>query len=452
MTTLIPPLDPQRLTIEAPITEVTLLEDRASVLREGAVTLPAAAGPGRHRLVLPSASPVMQDVSLRVELLDAPAGVSVADVRCRRALRARREEQPEAVQAIAAEIRELEAALALARDGQQRVTDRHQAIGMMLARGAAELPQDVAWGLGSPDQWEAAFGTLFERARELRAEALQHHLTQQDRADDLRAARRRQQELRRREHDTVAWVEIDLVAEGAHEGVSARLSISYTAANALWRPLHRAELRGEALRFTTMAAVWQQTGEDWSGVQIVCSTARASLGIEPPMLSDDLLKAKRKAEQVRLQAREVAVQQTGPGGDDAPPPPAGVELPGVDDGGEVQHLRAMRPADVPSDGRLVTAPLFTFEAPAKVEHVLMAESEEQVHLKSTQRNTGSAPVLAGPVELIRDSGAVGWGEVLFVSPGAAFELGFGRRTSSASAATSTSVRRSTRSTSGPTGM
>ena len=420
---LFPPVDPARQPITAPITEVTLLEDRAIVRREGTVHL---SGGGRHRLVLHGPSPLLQDVSLRVEVLEGSA--AIADARTQRALRARHAEQPEALRALLEEERALRTSLTAAGDDGARAYARYLSVLRMIAQGIRELPDDVAWGLLRSDAWGETFDALFARARALRAELIDSTEEKQRLTDELGALLLRLRELRRRDYDTVAWIELDLVlpeGAGGPEAEAQRLAISYTVGSALWRPLHRAELRGDTLRFSTMAAIWQQTGEDWSGVQVVCSTARASLGIEPPLLADDLLKAKRKAEEVRLAARQVAVQQTGPGGSEAPDAPAGIDLPGVDDGGEVQNLRAPRPADVPSDGRLTTVPLSAFSAPAQREYVLMPELEEQVHLKSTQRNTGSTPILAGPVELIRDSGAIGWGEVLFVAPGAPFVLGFG---------------------------
>jgi uncharacterized protein (TIGR02231 family) len=171
------------------------------------------------------------------------------------------------------------------------------------------------------------------------------------------------------------------------------------------------------------AAVWQQTGEDWHNVEIVCSTARTSMGTEPPVLIDDLLRAQRKSSTVKVQAREVSIQSTGP---DAPAAPRDtVDLPGVDDGGEVLNMVAAEPASIPSDGQLNTILLTQFSTDAEVEHVAYPELAEAVFLRSVQRNRGRFPILAGPVELLRDSGPVGRSEILFVAPGGGFELSFG---------------------------
>jgi len=55
----------------------------------------------------------------------------------------------------------------------------------------------------------------------------------------------------------------------------------------------------------------------------------------------------------------------------------------------------------------------------------MPELTQKVFFKSLQTNSSPHPILAGPVELVRDSGVVGWTQVLFVAPGERFELSFG---------------------------
>jgi uncharacterized protein (TIGR02231 family) len=206
---------------------------------------------------------------------------------------------------------------------------------------------------------------------------------------------------------------------------AVEVEIDYVVPNAMWRPVHTARLEGERLEFTASAAVWQRTGEDWTDAELTFSTAQTSLGTEPPVLHDDRIRAQRKAEEVVVEAREVEVQKAGASGASAPAPAEGVDLPGVDDGGEVRTLSPEEPTTIVSDGRPAFIPLFTFEAEAQVERVAMPERAARVFVKSTQRNEASWPILAGPVELVRDSGTVGWSETLFVGPGASFELGFG---------------------------
>jgi len=109
----------------------------------------------------------------------------------------------------------------------------------------------------------------------------------------------------------------------------------------------------------------------------------------------------------------------------APAPSGAVDLPGVDDGGEVRNLRAQEPASVPSDGRPCIIPLFTFESPAETALVTFPELDTKAFVRSIQRNEAPHPILAGPVELLMKNGFVGWTQALFVAPKERFELSFG---------------------------
>ena len=84
-------------SIAAPVTQVTLLEDRAQVRRVGSLKLSA----GQHLLVVPDVAPVLQDLSLRAH---ASEGAKVSDVRARRAMKVAPREKPEVLRALEVEI------------------------------------------------------------------------------------------------------------------------------------------------------------------------------------------------------------------------------------------------------------------------------------------------------------------------------------------------------------
>jgi uncharacterized protein (TIGR02231 family) len=127
-------------------------------------------------------------------------------------------------------------------------------------------------------------------------------------------------------------------------------------------------------------------------------------------------------------ARQVTIQkaQEKGGGGEAPAQlPSTVELPGVDDGGELRTLEAAGPCTVPSDGRPNVVPLFSFTGKPSTQRVVFPELSLRAFLKATSKNGARAPILAGPVELLLENGFVGWTQVLFVAPGEAFALSFG---------------------------
>ena len=101
------------------------------------------------------------------------------------------------------------------------------------------------------------------------------------------------------------------------------------------------------------------------------------------------------------------------------------EVPGIDDGGQAIQLRAAHKASIPSHGKPVRIALASFSCAAELENVPMAEICPEVVQKSRQRNTSTHPLLAGPVDLIRESGLIGRGSVLYVAAAEPFTLGWG---------------------------
>jgi uncharacterized protein (TIGR02231 family) len=163
--------------------------------------------------------------------------------------------------------------------------------------------------------------------------------------------------------------------------------------------------------------VWQATGEDWNDVELVCSLERPSPGVEPPSLADDELRARKKPDSVVVEAREQERHDTGLGG-------GPLQVPGIDDGGLGLRLVAGH-VTVRADGTPHRVPVGGFSAPAQVSLVGIPLRSPWVHIRARITNTGTVPLLAGPVDLIMVSGYVGRAEIGFVAPNEKFHIGFG---------------------------
>ncbi|HEY5926014.1 MAG TPA: DUF4139 domain-containing protein, partial [Kofleriaceae bacterium] len=77
------------------------------------------------------------------------------------------------------------------------------------------------------------------------------------------------------------------------------------------------------------------------------------------------------------------------------------------------------------DGTPHRVPIGGFTGTAQVSLVGIPLRSPWVHVRARIINTGSTPLLAGPVDLIMASGSVGRAEVGFVAPNEKFYLGFG---------------------------
>lgn len=407
-----------QLILNAPVAVVTLLEDRALVRRVDKVNLT----PGLWRIKVENVAPVLSDKSLRAEFGGDYVGARINDVRVRRQMLVKEEEQPEEIKALLEELRSLRNTFDHLTEDRNHQDDSFNQVNTILAHSLQELPVDAVWGQLDPKSWRDQFQTLFKQLRELRGEILNSHHHQEKLSQEINDLITRMQTISRPDMVYTAHIEADLMIPqtGDYE-----IAFDYVVPNAMWRPWHQAHLLLEdkpTLSFRVDGCVWQRTGEDWNNVDLVFSTARASLGTEPPLLADDRLNVQEKSKQIIIETREQKIETTGLGTGDTP---GIVELPGVDDGGEVRNLRPAHKATIPSDGRPYRIPLFSFSSPAEVEYVLMPELSCQVVLKSEQTNISQFPILAGPVDLVRSSEFVGKTSIGFIAPGEKFALGWG---------------------------
>ncbi|MFB2937829.1 mucoidy inhibitor MuiA family protein [Aerosakkonemataceae cyanobacterium BLCC-F154] len=423
----------QELTINAPVSVVTLLEDRAQVRRTGKIQL----NQGFWRIKILQVAPVLSDKSLRAEFLQNYPDARIDDVRVRRQMLLKEEDKPEEFKTLESEIRSLTQTFNNITEDRQHLESCLKKISSILTKGLQELPVDAVWGQIDPKNWREQISSLFKQLRDLRAEILNNSHTQEDLQEKINHLITKAEALSRPDMIYTAWIEADLMIPQTGE---YEIAFDYVVPNAIWRPWHQARLVPEErtedsttnrtkLSFRMDGCVWQCTGEDWQNVDLVFSTARASLGTEPPLLTDEQLNVMEKSKQINIQLREQKIQTTGLGTGATPSSaeeaPTTVTLPGVDDGGEVRNLRPTRKATIPSDGRPYRVPIFSFESEADIEYVLMPEVCCQVVLKSEQTNTAKLPILAGPVDLVRTSGFVGRTSLLFIAPGERFALGWG---------------------------
>ena len=410
LTSPTPPAPPASLTA-FPVTAVTCLEDRSQIERSAVLELAA----GVQRLRLGPVTALAVDRTLRAES-DRP-GVRVLDARVVRAWTPPAPLPPGPGDSrLLHRLHELEEQ---ERDN-ERQRDRLDARLALLAQLSADLLREIAEGAGQGEVERARWSRELDRVD---AERERH-------GEELRAARSRLRVLEEERGQVAEALEeaeeeparltahLEVTVEAAEAG-PAGLTVTHLVPCALWRPSYRATLVDGTLRLESEAVVWQRTGEDWPGVRLTLSTARSALATDPPGLTEDrLVLRERSAEErraVEVELREETVSTLGPS----------AAVPGVDDGGEVRVLPAPAPATVPSDGRAHRVPLGGFSTSASSEYACAPELSPLVTQVVRFRNGGGHALLAGPVELVRDSGFTGRGELGFTAPGASAELAFG---------------------------
>ena len=401
-------------TIKTPIKSVTLLEDRAQVKRCGKVKVTK----GRNKFIVEEVSPIICDKTLLVRVEDEETKVN--DARVKREYKILREDMPKEAAALKEKIEKLAREIETLEDEEERVSERLELYERVLERTLDDVAVDAAWG-------RSVQKSLAEKLSEMEgdvAQALRQSLELSHKKEKLAE---KEADLRVQYQSKLtpttkrgANLLIEIIAESDKE---VQLTIEYLVPGAVWRPRHRARLEGDEVHFETEGCVWQNTGESWDDVQLYFSTERPSLGAEIPLLESDLLRKKDKPKEEVVEMRQQEIETTGLGratGKKQTP-----ELPGIDDAGDIQHLKGATKSSIPSNGRPFRVPLFGFTATAKVGLRLLPELSYSVYVRTEQSNEGTHPLLAGPVDLIKNGGIVGRSKVLYIAPKEQFELGWG---------------------------
>lgn len=412
----------QSQALVAPVREVMVMEDRARVRRQGRISL----AKGRHRLAISDVAPVLVDktllVSLSIEDPEQEISVTLSDSRVFRETISpvSSRDSGESHLELVAQRNKLLRDIAVAGHKLKECHNQSTALNTTRRLCVAEIAEDSAYGKNVAPEWKEKLAGLATQCME----SLDTYAVLVDERETLQE-RRKHLDMRINETTTPAdrrsaRIEIDV---DCPDDCDLQLQIDYSVPGACWRPYHQARLsnsaEGSVVEVKTDACVWQNTGEDWTNIDLLLSTERASLGVEPPVLDSDTLYLRRKSSSVQVEARDQRIDTTGLGTSSK------TEVPGIDDGGSVQQMRAPQKCSLPSDGRPHRIFLQSFEAQATSAWTATPELSPCVILTTTLENVGEVPLLAGPVDLIRESGLIGRSKLLYVASGSQFDIGWG---------------------------
>lgn len=407
----------------APVTEVTLYPQGASVLRQARLELPA----GAHQVVIPGLPADIDPASLRVAAEGAKIGAF--SLQTGRALPDGAPE-PQAVKDARAEVQRLERAL----------RDRDAAVSAIRAEVAAseDLLSFLRTLASSDNATTGDVAALTDMvavrmlaARRAAIEAETRALAaEQGRADDAKAlkdAHARLAALQQPRGDQAALV---MTVEG--QGAPATITVTSTTYDASWSPVYDLRLDQQAgtLVLERGLMVAQATGEDWSDVALTLSTSRPSDRADPSEVYPRIVSAwDPNAGSVRSVASASA--RAADAGYDAPMAEeveavVVAEPASVDFMGATAVYRYDSPVDLRSG---VDALRLALDSPALPIDALVAEAvpaqDDRAYLVVDTRNPLPDVILPGPVTLYADGASVGQTRLDLVAAGDEMQLGFG---------------------------
>lgn len=230
-----------------------------------------------------------------------------------------------------------------------------------------------------------------------------------------------------KEADMLASIRV--VARGTGS-VSFRLR--YRSGDASWQPVYEARLStGQAdkdarLEIVRNASVTQETGEDWTDVKLIISTARRTSRITRPTLKPQsvagFVRETRKAQSAKGGAA-ISVHPSEKNATEwtpTEPTQTTAESPGFNVLFEIPDRLSIESGGNPQSVRIAANAM-----PADLSLAASPGIELTAYLLARFVFNGEAPLLPGRVMLLRDGVFVGEARLPLVAPGEALQLGFG---------------------------
>ena len=149
----------------------------------------------------------------------------------------------------------------------------------LAAVSAGGQARDVQGGKPSVEAWNASFQFLSERVAQNAAAVRAAQWKVEEKAQEVREAETEIGKGQGAGAVTLYDVVVEAVAPGR-----AVLDVEYLVGRAGWQPAYdlRAARELTTVELTYRARIFQQTGEDWDGVELSLSTARPQMGAQGP--------------------------------------------------------------------------------------------------------------------------------------------------------------------------
>ncbi|MCA9970318.1 MAG: mucoidy inhibitor MuiA family protein [Anaerolineales bacterium] len=321
----------------------------------------------------------------------------------------------------AARVRELETQIEALEDQLRQVADdkagwlAHAVYLDGLRQATAEYARGLARGKTGIAEQEALIAFL--QAEDAAMRAAQRELDQRQRdlnrqVDKLRQELKQLQAARPRQRFQ-GRIEVQVQAAGTFEA-----TVAYVVRQAGWRPLYDVRLQpggsgqADGLTLTTLAEVYQNTGQAWTDVALTVSTARPALNQRLPELQPWFIDEFRPApapQMVRSAMVRPAAAMAEAGAADAAVAKmemaadevaeAEVAVAEVKDGGTAVSFVVPGKSDVPSDGSPHKTTISQLELGVRLDYLVVPKHTDAAYRRATVVNSGPGPWLGGQANL-----------------------------------------------------
>jgi uncharacterized protein (TIGR02231 family) len=421
------PAESVNIEAESRIASATIYPNRATVTRETAVDVPA----GPSVIMFRGLPAQMLTDSLRVE------GQSAAKVTFS-ALMHRLESQIELVapkeQELAARIERLKDQRDDIEAERQGLAAQRQFLEHLGEQAGRRLSEEIAELRLAPDDWRQAADTIGRSLQNILKADLAHQITIRDLDRMLKSLETELSQLHTGQRNTYV-VQVPVLAD---EPTRLQINLHYQIPGVSWRPMYDARLdtkTGE-LSLVQYGAVRQSTGEDWTDIHLVLSTAQPHRGTSLPELQPywvDLHDPSRRGRAFKDEMAEMPAPQkslgaaadaiTGEGRASAEE----VEFAGagIQTDGFVTEYVIPGQVSVSADGTESKLMCGRFATDNRLQIQIKPQISNEAFVVSHAILQGEAVLLPGAASLFRDGAYVGQLDLPLLRPGQAQDIGFG---------------------------
>jgi len=408
------------IAVDAPIRSVIVYPQGAAVTREAPLLLPA----GNSVVIIDDIPNGIDTGTVRVEGVGG-AAATIQSVVIRRG-ETDDSDNPERVRLVEA-IEDLRDRLVLLGDERVALEAQRQFIGNLVEAGPAGFAELLGAEGGGIDQWQTAWQAIGEGMTQIVGEQRRVALEERDLQEQIQELTDELANLPAKPAHYEILIDIAATAE-----TDIELAVTYQVANAYWAPTYDAMLTTDAggadpmIELIRRADIVQNTGEDWTEVELTLSTSRPSGGTDAPTVGPAEVGVFSPNARFDMAPAAEAADAIGVAGVVAPAPPPIANVQAVADFGDFKADYIIPiPVSVESGGGSRSVEIATETADARLFVEAAPRFSEQAYLTASFTIDSPAPILAGRVTLFRDGAYVGTGSLAFANPGEEIELGFG---------------------------
>lgn len=414
--------------VESKITQVTVYGDRALVRRVATLTL----RPGEYDFVFKGLPRGLDDDSLRA------AGMGTAQARLlglESKVAYTKETPEERVQKLRDEVQALEDQIQVVTDELAVLAEQQDFITQMKLQAQTVAAQAFQFKDVNVAEWDTIVAHVGEKLNELMKAAREKNIALRELKKDLAI---KQGELGRIKGERVietkdVTVSVEVIGDGTLE-----LALDYAVRGATWQPLYdaRADVDKGAVDLTYYGTVSQQTGEDWTDVKLVLSTAQPAVGAQVPELEPWYLGGraglgeaeeeldKSRAERGLVFVTEGVIEHAGGDAEAAAAPMEHATAAVVARGTSVVY-EIPKVETIPSDGEPHRTTIGIVKLTGAMRYTVVPKLVESAFLQTEVKNTGALHLLGGPVHVFLGPDFIGQAQIKTVVPDETFELSLG---------------------------